>query len=355
MKPHPLPPIPEDTRQVALQIYAPHTLLRVLGEEFADIVHDQDFADLYSHTGQPALSPALLALVTVLQAQEHSSDRIAVEMVRSRIDWKYALHLPLNYAGFDPSVLCEFRQRLAEHQAQRRVFDALLTRLKERGFLTGRHLQRTDSIAILGVIRELNRLELVMETLRLALEAIASADPAWFAEHIPSDWLGTYEGWTQAERLVKESGARGAQETQKRLLQTGTDGFTLLDALEPRTAQALPDLPALTTLRTVWSQQFRRTPAKTTTRSLPITDQLCAPPAQPIEPEQTSPGSLSSPQNPSDLPAGDTTTVALMGAPEGKKQGWSVKFRPIWSIDFRPRSSSDFRPSWSTPVKPADK
>ncbi len=40
----------------------------------------------------------------MLQAREHCSDRVAVEMVRLRIDWKYALHLPLEDTGFDASV-----------------------------------------------------------------------------------------------------------------------------------------------------------------------------------------------------------------------------------------------------------
>jgi transposase len=323
MKPHPLPPIPEDTRQVAQQIYAPGTLLRVLGEEFAQVVGDQDFADLYSNTGQPALSPALLALVTVLQAQEHSSDRIAVEMVRSRIDWKYALHLPLNYAGFDPSVLCEFRQRLANHQAQRRVFDAFLTRLKDKGFLAGRHLQRTDSIAILGAIRDLNRLELVMETLRLALEAIVQNDPQWFRTHIPPEWLGTYAEWTQAERLVKESGPHGVQETKKRLLQTGTDGFTLLDALDTSVSEALRGLPAVETFRSVWSQQYQRTKTQTTPVALPLTEQLC-PPSEHTPPMEEA---LTPPQLPQQRLASvqdsPTATVALTSAEERKKQGWS--------------------------------
>ena len=165
LKPKPLPPIPQDTRQVAQQIYPPEHLLRRLGQDYADVLRDEDFADLYPPTGQPALSPALLALVTVLEAMEHCSDHLATEMVRSRIDWKYALHLPLDYPGFDPSVLCEFRQRLVAHQAQRRVFDAFLRRLKDKGFLNGRTLQRTDSLAIVASVRQLSRLELVRETL----------------------------------------------------------------------------------------------------------------------------------------------------------------------------------------------
>ncbi len=71
-------------------------------------------------------------------------------MVRWRIDWKYALHLPLEYAGFDASVLCEFRQRLVAQEATRRIFDAFLQRLEAQGWLSGRKTQRTDSLAVLG-------------------------------------------------------------------------------------------------------------------------------------------------------------------------------------------------------------
>lgn len=148
LKPHVLPPIPEDTRRLAQQLFPPQHVLRLIGDEYANLLQDTDFADLYSPTGQPALSPARLALITVLQAREHCSDRIAVEMVRWRIDWKYALHLPLAYAGFDASVLCEFRQRLLEHEATRRLFDAFLQRLEAQGWLSGRHTQRTDSLAV---------------------------------------------------------------------------------------------------------------------------------------------------------------------------------------------------------------
>lgn len=258
LKPQSLPPIPDDTRSVAEQIYPPDHPLRRLGEDFADVLHDEDFADLYSSTGQPALSPTLLALVTVLQATEHCSDRVAAEMVRSRIDWKYALHLPLAYPGFDASVLCEFRQRLVAHQAERRIFDAFLRRLKERGFLKGRAVQRTDSLAIIAAVRELDLLELVMETLRLALEAVAQHDPTWRKAHVPDAWLQNYGPWTQAERLIRESGSRASAEARRLLSRAGQDGFALLDALDGEDATLLRSLAAVEVLRTVWIQQYQR-------------------------------------------------------------------------------------------------
>jgi transposase len=44
-----------------------------------------------------------------MQFVENLSDRQAAEAVRSRIDWKYALSLPLTDPGFHFSILSEFR------------------------------------------------------------------------------------------------------------------------------------------------------------------------------------------------------------------------------------------------------
>ena len=44
--------------------------------------------------------------------------RAAAEFVASRIDWKYAPHLPLDYPGFHWTDLLAFRNRLREHQQE---------------------------------------------------------------------------------------------------------------------------------------------------------------------------------------------------------------------------------------------
>ena len=100
-----------------------------------------------------------------------------------------------------------------------------------------------------------------METLRLALEAIAKDDALWLARHTPAEWRDTYGQWTQAERIVRGTGARGLAETQQRLLQTGRDVFVLLQAVDhPLTPAATAALPAVALLRQVWSQQYRWVP-----------------------------------------------------------------------------------------------
>ena len=50
-----------------------------LRDELGTFYHDEDFAELYSQEGQPALRPWRLALVCVMQYMSGLSDRGAAE------------------------------------------------------------------------------------------------------------------------------------------------------------------------------------------------------------------------------------------------------------------------------------
>ena len=148
----PLPPVPNDTIRIAKAAFRrgnPYMLLRdKLGAVFADA----DFADLYPKLGQPAYAPWRLALVTLMQFREGLSDRQAADAVRGRIDWKYLLALDLADAGFDFSVLCEFRGRLLQHAAAERLLARLLDAAREGGLLKARGRSRTDSTHVLAAV-----------------------------------------------------------------------------------------------------------------------------------------------------------------------------------------------------------
>jgi transposase len=99
------------------------------------IYQDVEFAHLFPERGRAAEAPWRLALVTILQAIENLSDRQAAEMVRVRLDWKYALSLPLDDEGFDASSQMDFRQRLVEHHAEDLLLEAILRVCREQGLL----------------------------------------------------------------------------------------------------------------------------------------------------------------------------------------------------------------------------
>ena len=91
LHPQPHSAIPDETRRVAHAAFPKGTLCLRIAEELGPLFRDDQFAELFPTRGQPAASPARLALASILQYVEGLSDRQAADAVRGRIDWKYTL------------------------------------------------------------------------------------------------------------------------------------------------------------------------------------------------------------------------------------------------------------------------
>ena len=244
--------VPEQTRRVANAAFPKGNLCLRIFDELGTIFQDQDFADLFPAQGQPGEAPFRLALVTVLQFIEGLSDRAAAEAVRGRIDWKYLLCLDLDDTGFHYSVLCEFRARLLSQQAGQRLLERILTCLRERKLLAARGCQRTDSTHVMAAVREVNRLERVIETLRAALNVLATVAPDWVRLHVPGEWVDRYGKRADEYRLPAKEKQRQAWAEQ-----VGRDGCALLEALWSVEASVwMKALPAIETLRQIWVHNF---------------------------------------------------------------------------------------------------
>ncbi len=112
MWPRPGRAVPTMTAQVARAAFPKGCLAIRIRDALGELFEDAQFPGLFAVRGRPAVSPAWLALVSVLQFAEGLSDRQAADAVRGRIDWKYARGLELADTGVDASVLSEFRARL---------------------------------------------------------------------------------------------------------------------------------------------------------------------------------------------------------------------------------------------------
>lgn len=245
--------IPELTARIAKAIFSQNDNIYMnMRDELGTIYEDDQFADLFPRRGQPAEAPGRLALVTIMQFAEGLTDRAAADAVRSRIDWKYALGLELEDAGFDFTVLSKFRKRLLTEGAEERLFQRMLTVLQEKDLLKAGGQQRTDSTHIVGAIRTLNRLVLVGETLRHALDTLAAIAPAWLRTFAPAAWYEQYGHPFHEYKLPKKE-----QEKTAYACRIGADGLSLLHHID--TSQELGwlrEVPAIHTLRQVWIQQF---------------------------------------------------------------------------------------------------
>lgn len=233
LKPQGLEPLPEETRLLVQRLCPKGTLVTQLRDTLGPIYSDDPFAQLYATGGRPAVAPWRLARVTVLQALEGLTDRQAAEAVRTRIDWVYALALPLDDPGFDYSILSDFRQRVLAGQAQDLILEPILQLCRARA---------------------LSSLESVGESMRAALNALAEQDPAWVQAHLNPAWFERYVHRFELARFPQA-------ETQRQLLreQVGTDVAQVLACIEAETTpQAVQSEPAVTLLRQGFAQHYER-------------------------------------------------------------------------------------------------
>ncbi len=115
---------------------APESFYGRMGAIAETLFPDDDLKQLFDpNTGRPSLPPSVMSGVTLLQFYDDVSDGEAVERTLYDLRWKVALHLPLDYAGFDPSSLSYFRKRLVEGKQERYAFDRLLKLGRAAGFI----------------------------------------------------------------------------------------------------------------------------------------------------------------------------------------------------------------------------
>lgn len=252
LKPSVVEPVPKQTARVARAAFPKGNLYLSMRDKLGALFQDVDFTALYPRRGQPAFAPWRLALITVMQFLENLSDRQAAEAVRSRIDWKYALSLQLTDSGFDHSVLSHFRDRLVQSGRQELLLDRVLDLLRDKQLLKERTRQRSDSTHVLAAIRVMNRLELVMETMRAALNDLSKVMPIWLSASAPAEWFTRYAVRIEDTRLPRtEKGRTELAET------VGRDGFYLLEQI--RSEQ--PDLAkreSVKILQQVWLRHYTR-------------------------------------------------------------------------------------------------
>ena len=210
-----------------------------------------DLCQLYcSDNGRPGIEPVLMAGVTLLQFMEAVPDRKAIEHVRLHLGWKHALHLKIDYAGFHPTTLVTFRDRLTDHKDGRLIFDSILQALHKNGLVKRRGKQRLDSTHILAAVARMGRLEVVRETIRLFLEV---AEKMAIRTSL-TEWSVYYERYIDSDiawhKVSKET-------LNTKFHQAGLDIAALLEWA--RKHQDLRDHPQRQLLQRVFGEQYELT------------------------------------------------------------------------------------------------
>ncbi len=115
-----------DVESVAGHLLPAGSVFAFLAEQRATLFPAEMFEDLFpSGRGRPSLPPDVVAAVLVLQTLHGLSDRQAAEAVTFDLRWKAAVGLPVTEAGFHPTALTVWRNRLAASKRPHRIFEAV--------------------------------------------------------------------------------------------------------------------------------------------------------------------------------------------------------------------------------------
>ena len=126
-----------DVAALAGHLIPEGSMFAFLAAHRAEVFPDADYADLFAPpgVGRPSLPATQMAAVLTLQVLCDLSDRETAEAVRFDVRWKAAIGAALDDAGFDPSSLVYWRNRIAKSARPHRINDAVKKVIERTGLL----------------------------------------------------------------------------------------------------------------------------------------------------------------------------------------------------------------------------
>jgi hypothetical protein len=168
-----------DAAALAGHLVPAGSMFAFLAAHRAEVFPDADYADLFARpgVGRPSLPATQMAAVLALQALHDYSDRETAEAVRFDVRWKVAIGMSLADAGFDPSSLVYWRNRIARSGRPHRVNDAVKKVIEETGVLRGRRRRAVDSTILADAVATQDTVtQLVSAVRRVAREVPGAAE-----------------------------------------------------------------------------------------------------------------------------------------------------------------------------------
>jgi transposase len=247
-------PVPTDTSRAIQDILDLNSRYLRIGNHLNAILTKDDI-DQGGHIVEKSTNfSAILALVTVFQHVEAYTDQQAADAIQNRVDWKYALHLPLTYSGFDPAWLCNFRKHTMGQPAGAALLQVVVDRLVEMDafyFPPGYTLHANE---ILTSICKINRIVQLTEAMLLVLEALSTREgfrlPGVCLPELYERSAKTYHRLHQLKTL---------EDINQLAFSTGVDIAMLWNSLQECEENDLQQRSEMKNLWKIWRQQYDQT------------------------------------------------------------------------------------------------
>jgi transposase len=248
----PIPSLPKETARAANAVFGRSNFYIVIGEHLDAILEDIQLQGLSEKECASRREGMLWALITFFQFVEGLTDVQAVDAVRTRTDWKFALHLSLIPARFHEYEFCEFRQTLLTNSVHQSEFQRLMDRLSAFVPALQGNFQNLRSHEVVASVCSVNRLDHAQQAMNQVLQILAARSPDWLRTVALPHWYGRYN---RAAPRLEVAVLLG----QQRFLmeEIGADIHHLLEKVEQSGSRELGELDEVKALNQLWVQHFK--------------------------------------------------------------------------------------------------
>lgn len=243
--------IPLETEQAAKSLFNVHHIYLQIGDHLDTIFSgvSVDLLDPYSR--YDASSVSRLALASAFQMAEELSDTQTAKMTMERLDWKYALYLPVKHPGYSELDLCNFRRGLNSSSKSMDEFAALLLELKKFGLFPRSTGPLEDASTGLKRVCQISRLYALDIAIKDALGVLVSQEPEWLLMHISPHWYERY-----SSRRFNPGSRPSTSDLLLEAARFGIDIQHLLTSITQEGADHLSKIPEIKTLQQLFTSQF---------------------------------------------------------------------------------------------------
>ncbi len=252
---HFMPAMPADTYQNARRIYnIQHVYLRI-GDRLDEIVNGINLRELDPSSSISAENLVRLALITAFQYAEALPDPAASQAVQQRMDWKYALYLPVNFPAIPASALCGFRANLFSSPKGVREFGGLLVRLAAAGLISTVKGNIPEPLEALMTVCMLTRLYDLRQAMKASLAMLGSTAPDWLRAVARPHW---YERYSQPDSDQSANVLADVHGLEEEANLIGADVLHLLDAAKSQLPGETRGRAELRNLAQKYEEQYHR-------------------------------------------------------------------------------------------------
>lgn len=245
-----IPAVPPETARSVRAVFGSNNFYLRVGDQLETILDGVRMASFMTGERPIMVDVPVLAMVTYFQYAEGLSDVQAADALRSRLEWKYALHLPVISPIVPDMVLCRYRQELLIDPVALREMGKLVGYLGE---LHKGQAEEIDVVQVLASICSLNRLLWLYQAMDEALEVLARRQPAWLGEVARPYWYTLYR------TIAPQAGdLAGKEVTDAVSLTIGGDILYLLEKIGAVGERELTSQREIAVLERMWGEQFER-------------------------------------------------------------------------------------------------